>query len=160
LNEATYQTTAVRLCASLGAGLVAAFVICIPLMTAIVLPATEDQPSWPWNGTVEIVVLAMDCTGAMLIGFLLGVPVWTILHRSGLRRWHDAALVGFTSNFVMATAAAALSSRFTVFAPTLGIIAGVIGALVWLVAWRVSYHAEPVQPIYVSPSAEADGKPA
>jgi hypothetical protein len=96
---------------------------------------------------------------------LLGVPFWAWLHWSGARGWSDAMLLGGTMAFAAAAAITGharpyferagafyldywrvilLTQRMTTAEWTLWLmqvaLAGLVGAIVGLVVWKVAYR--------------------
>jgi hypothetical protein len=118
-----------------------AFLLIAPLATAVVLSFEQDEPSRPWAGIAEVLLMSICFCVPVLVGFALGAPAWAFLHRRGNCRWHDAALVGFNTTFLIVFLFFAIASKLTVFAPTAAAGAGLVGALAWLTAWRTAYRA-------------------
>jgi hypothetical protein len=138
MNQPIFERLSVALLTGLAAG---AFLLA-PLMTAIVLSWNQDQPTWPWQGLLDVGMMTAISSLLLLGGYIAGAPIWTAFHRYGMRSWYNAALTGFVASFVVEYFFITRKVEFNGGVAIGAAIFGMIGLISWLAAWRVAYHSE------------------
>src|ERR1700733_3649473 len=134
-----YQTDLLRLSKGLIIGLLVGALLIAPIVLAFVLAWDQDQPSWPWQGSLDVVVLTIFWTLILAAGFVVGGLIWLPLHFLSKRYWPVAAVVGFCTSLVVEYLFVVRSLKLDWTVAEGAAIFGLIGAISWSVAWRIAY---------------------